>query len=149
MAIEEQWFKVLVIIVAAILIIVAAYNINTYRLLRGSQHSPINGEESNTLLVVNVIILVFGIILFIWGIYRLLLAKDYREKLESRVSKAVTSTEYGFSPEETTVTVTKPAGTSVTVTKPIAPTVVTTAVSTSKPTTYVAPLSKYATAPLS
>ena len=131
MAIEEQWFKVLVLIVAAIVIIITAYNINTYRLLKTDNRSPINGEESNTLLILNIILLIFAIITFIWALYRILLAKDYREKIERNVTEVVTGTEYGYSPSETTVIkpasnvskieITKPAAPILGVAKPIAP----------------------------
>lgn len=127
---ESRWFKVLVVVVAAVSIVLFAYYTWTYNKLRTSTNSPISSSEATTLMWLSIVMLVLASIVFIWGIWRLFVAKGYREYLVSSTGKKVssagqavtefvTTTEGGFAPTDYAAVVV-PARTAATVTpKPV------------------------------
>ena len=86
---ESQWFKIAVLIIAVIIIIVCAYNVNSYRKLSAAKQNIVSTDEANTLLIINIIFLVLGVVLFIWALWRLVFAADYRQYLVQSTQEKV------------------------------------------------------------
>lgn len=91
---ESQWFKVAVVIISGIAVVLFAYYTYTYYKLKTSTVNPIDSGETMTLLVLSSIMLVLSFVIFIWGMYRLVLARGYREYLVEETGKTVKSVVY-------------------------------------------------------
>lgn len=126
---ESQWFKIAVLIIAIIIIIVCAYNVNGYRKILSSNKNAVTNSEINTLLIINAVFMVLGIVLFIWALWRLVFSAEYREYIiegtKNKVTSVATQTNTGlnFKPTTTTPVPATPVPTTATgLAKPVAST---------------------------
>ena len=67
-----MWFKIIIIIVAAATIGVSIANIIYYNRIRSSNSTVISHNEAVTMLWINIILIVFAAVIFIWAIWRLI-----------------------------------------------------------------------------
>jgi hypothetical protein len=119
---EARWFKVVVLVVTAIIIVVCAFNVSTYNKLRNGTNISglMDSNEALALMISNLIILILAIIIFIWAVFRLFFNREFRSTIGTHTVNFVTTEEGGFNPLDEN-TITKSTIIKPTITKPTKP----------------------------
>lgn len=78
---ESRWFKIIVLLIALVILILAVINIVYFNKIR--QGETLSSSEGSTLLWVNVVIAVVAAIILLWALWRMLFSREYRSQLGS------------------------------------------------------------------
>lgn len=102
---ESEWFKIAALIISALGIVFFGWQTYIYARLKASPVNMLDPGDITSMLVFNIIMLILSIILFSWALYRIFLARKYRQYLEAKAYSGVsgvggffTETEYGYNP---------------------------------------------------
>jgi hypothetical protein len=110
--VESRWFKVSVLIFSGVGIAYSAWQLSIASRLRSyiaknPTQTLINPTEVNWSFWVSLVLLIASILIFIVAAYKLLFARQFREKVSKEVEEFVTTPEGGFYPGETLEVVNK------------------------------------------
>ena len=78
---ESRWFKIVVLIIAIVILIMAVINVIYFNKARQGQ--TISSSEGSILLWLNVIVIVIAAIITLWALWRILFSREYRQQLGS------------------------------------------------------------------
>ena len=109
---ESRWFKLVVVIASGLASAFFITNAIYYDRIRNGTCNAISKSEADTMFWINVILAIISVIVFIWGIYRLIASKDYRVYLQEQAVSYATGPGTGFLTVPSTAAA--PAATSVT-----------------------------------
>ena len=106
---EARWFKVTTVVIAAAGAGLAIANAVFFdKIRKNGCGTTIAAKDADVMFWVNVILAIIFVILFIWALARLILAKDYREKKTEQLKTLVNPVVPGVSPISRRVVVQQP-----------------------------------------
>ncbi len=98
---EARWFKVTTVVIAAAGAGLAIANAVFFDKIRSTTNgcgTTVSKKDADVMFWINVVLAIIFVILFIWALARLILAKDYREKKTEQLKALVHPVVPGVSP---------------------------------------------------
>lgn len=84
---SSRWFNILVFIVSGFVAGLSIANIIYYsRVKRANGSCTVSSGEANAMIWVNVIVLVFALIIFLWSLWRLLFGHQYTKEVTQNLT---------------------------------------------------------------